>query len=251
MKVILFGAGGAMGKKVAALQATRQNFEIVASVSQEFISDEEKKQYACLDEYTGQADVLIDFSFHTAVEQILKYCIRRSLPVVIATTGHTEEEKELIRRASSTIPVFYSANMSVGVAVICRLAKQAAAAFPEADVEIVETHHHRKMDAPSGTVLMLAEGIREVRPDSVITTGRSGQGKREANEIGIQSVRLGNVVGIHEVMISTGNETITIRHEASDRALFADGAAVAAEYLICKSAGLYNMNDYMNQEEEA
>ena len=98
---------------------------------------------------------------------------------------------------------------------------------------------------------MLAEGIREVRPDSVITTGRSGQGKREANEIGIQSVRLGNVVGIHEVMISTGNETITIRHEASDRALFADGAAVAAEYLICKSAGLYNMNDYMNQEEEA
>ena len=170
---------------------------------------------------------------------------------MIATTGHTEEEKELIRRASSTIPVFYSANMSVGVAVICRLAKQAAAAFPEADVEIVETHHHRKMDAPSGTALMLAEGIREVRPDSVITTGRSGQGKREANEIGIQSVRLGNVVGIHEIMISTGNETITIKHEASDRALFADGAAVAAEYLICKSAGLYNMNDYMNQDEEA
>ena len=98
MKVILFGAGGAMGKKVAALQATRQNFEIVASVSQEFISDEEKKQYACLDEYTGQADVLIDFSFHTAVEQILKYCIRRSLPVVIATTGHTEEEKELFEK---------------------------------------------------------------------------------------------------------------------------------------------------------
>lgn len=118
------------------------------------------------------------------------------------------------------------------------------------DFEIVETHHHRKMDAPSGTALMLAEGIREVRPDAVITTGRSGQGKREANEIGIQSVRLGNVVGIHEVMISTGNETITIRHEASDRGLFADGAAVAAEWLIGQPAGVYNMNDYMNQGEE-
>lgn len=250
MKVILFGAGGAMGKKVAALQETHDDFEIVASVSQEFVTDENENRYASLEEFTGQADVLIDFSFHTSVEQILKYCIKRNLPAVIATTGHTQEEKEMIRKASASIPVFYSANMSVGVAVTCRLAKQAVAAFPDADVEIVETHHHRKMDAPSGTALMLAEGIREVRPDSVITTGRSGQGKREANEIGIQSVRLGNVVGVHEVMISTGNETITIRHEASDRALFADGAAVAAEYLIGKPAGLYNMNDYMNQEEE-
>ena len=194
--------------------------------------------------------MLIDFSFHTAVEQILEYCIRRNLPAVIATTGHTQEEKELIHKAGVSIPVFYSANMSVGVAVTCQLAKQAASVFPQADIEIVETHHHRKMDAPSGTALMLAEGIREVRPDSVITTGRSGQGKREVNEIGIQSVRLGNVVGIHEVMISTGNETITIRHEASDRGLFADGAAVAAEWLIGQPAGVYNMNDYMNQGEE-
>lgn len=247
MKVLLFGAGGAMGKKVVALQETRDDFEIVASVSQEFVTDEKKKQYACLEEFTGQADVLIDFSFHTAVKQILEYCIRRNLPAVIATTGHTQEEKELIHKAGVSIPVFYSANMSVGVAVTCQLAKQAASVFPQADIEIVETHHHRKMDAPSGTALMLAEGIREVRPDAVITTGRSGQGKREANEIGIQSVRLGNVVGIHEVMISTGNETITIRHEASDRGLFADGAAVAAEWLIGQPAGVYNMNDYMNQ----
>ena len=250
MKVLLFGAGGAMGKKVAALQGTRDDFEIVASVSQEFVTDENENRYARLEEYTGQADVLIDFSFHTSVGQILEYCMKRNLPAVIATTGHTQEERELIRKASASIPVFYSANMSVGVAVTCQLAKQAAAAFPQADIEIVEIHHHRTMDAPSGTALMLAESIREVRPDSVITTGRSGQGKREANEIGIQSVRLGNVVGIHEVMISTGNETITIRHEASDRALFADGAAVAAQFLIGKPAGLYNMNDFMNQGEE-
>ena len=98
MKVLLFGAGGAMGKKVAALQETRDDFEIVASVSQEFVTDEKKKQYACLKEFTGQADVLIDFSFHTAVKQILEYCIRRDLPAVIATTGHTEEEKELIHK---------------------------------------------------------------------------------------------------------------------------------------------------------
>ena len=251
MKVLLFGAGGAMGKKVAALQETRDDFEIVASVSQEFVTDEKKKQYACLEQFTGQADVLIDFSFHTAVEQILEYCIRRNLPAVIATTGHTQEEKELIHKAGVSIPVFYSANMSVGVAVTCQLAKQAASVFPQADIEIVETHHHRKMDAPSGTALMLAEAIKDVRPDSYITTGRSGQGKRQMDEIGIQSVRLGNVVGIHEIMISTGNETITIKHEASDRALFADGAVIAAEFLVGKPAALYNMSDITQQEEEA
>ena len=250
MNVILFGAGGAMGKKVADLQATRPDFHIAAYVSQEFKTDADAHMYASLTEYEGEADVLIDFSFHTSIREIMDYCTERNIPAVIATTGHTEEEKQIMKDAAKTIPVFSSANMSLGVAVTCQLAKLAAAAFPQADIEIVETHHHRKMDAPSGTALMLAEGIREVRPDSVITTGRSGQGKREVNEIGIQSVRLGNVVGIHEVMISTGNETITIRHEASDRGLFADGAAVAAEWLIGQPAGVYNMNDYMNQGEE-
>ena len=146
------------------------------------------------------------------------------------------EEKELIFAAAKEIPVFFSGNMSLGIAVLCRLAKQAAAFFPDADIEIVEVHHNRKVDAPSGTALMLFNALKETRPEAVANCGRAGEGKRTKAEIGISALRMGNVVGIHEVHICTPSQTLSLRHEAHDRAMFADGAVTAARFLCGKPA---------------
>jgi 4-hydroxy-tetrahydrodipicolinate reductase len=166
----------------------------------------------------------------------------RKLPTVLCTTGHTPEEKAKIALAAEKIPLFFSANMSLGVALLVELAKQAAAAFPEAEIEIIEKHHDRKVDAPSGTALMLADALCEVRPEATVNCGRSGQGKRTREEIGIHAIRMGNIVGEHEVMIGTPNQTITLKHEAHSRALFAEGALAAAAFLVGQDAGMYDMN---------
>ena len=191
------------------------------------------------------SDVVVDFSFHSGVRELLEYCISKSLPVVIATTGHTEEEKALITEASKKIPVFYSANMSIGVAVLADLAKKAASSFPDADIEIVETHHNRKVDVPSGTALLLANSIKEARPSAEFNIGRPENGKRTKEEIGIHSLRMGNYFGKHEIYITTGSETLTLTHEAHNRTLFAEGALKAAAFLCGKKSGLYNMKDMM------
>ena len=188
------------------------------------------------------ADVIIDFSHHSAISAVMNYAVANKLAVVVGTTGHTEDEKALIYKAAKQIPVFYSGNMSLGIAVLCRLARQAAAALPDADIEILEVHHNRKVDAPSGTAKMLFEAVKETRPQAVAHCGRAGEGKRTADEIGISSLRMGNVVGIHEVHICTANQTLTLRHEAHDRGMFADGAVEAAAFLAGKPAGLYNMS---------
>lgn len=191
------------------------------------------------------ADVVIDFSHHTAVKDVLDYARQIGAAAVIGTTGHTEEEKALIYEAAKEIPVFYSGNMSLGIAVLCRLAKEASGYFPDADIEIVEVHHNRKVDAPSGTALMLYNAIREVRPEATPHCGRAGEGKREKNEIGISSLRMGSVVGIHEVHIHTGTQCLTLRHEAVTRAMLADGAVEAARFMIGKPVGLYTMDSML------
>lgn len=191
--------------------------------------------------YGEMVDCIVDFSHHSAVGALLDFAIKRKIPVVVATTGHTDEELFLIKNAAKYIPVFFSANMSLGVALLVELAKNAARALPEAEIEIIEKHHDRKLDAPSGTALMLAGAICEVRPEAYAKVGRSGQGKRTKEEIGIHAIRMGNVVGEHEVILATANQTITIKHEAHSRALFAEGALAAAEYLVGCEAGLYDM----------
>ena len=154
-------------------------------------------------------------------------------------------ELELIHDAAEHIPVFFSGNMSLGIAVLCRLAAEATAVFPEADIEIVEVHHNRKVDAPSGTAKMLFEAVKEVRPQATAHCGRAGEGKRTAEEIGISSLRMGGVVGIHEVHICTDTQRLTLKHEACDRGMFADGAKAAAEFILGKPAGLYNMENLL------
>ena len=246
MKVIVNGAGGAMGKVLCEMIEERDGFSLAARSSIEFETDESESVFGSISEFSGEADVIIDFSNHLATKELCEYAEKRKLPIIISTTGQTDEENALIRKLSETVPVFKSGNMSLGVALVAALSKTAAAFFPDADIEIVEKHHNRKLDVPSGTALMIADSIREARPEATYNIGRHENGKRTKSEIGIHSLRLGNEVGTHEVIIAAGSQTITIRHESENRALFADGALSAATFLIGKPAGLYDMNDIIN-----
>ncbi len=242
MDVILNGACGRMGVVIREkLAAGVRGMRLAAGVDP--TAEDGGEIYKALTDYAGPADVIIDFSNHESAGGLTAYAVSRSLPCVIATTGHTEEERALISSAAKKIPIFLSANMSLGVAVTARLAKLAAALLPEPEVEIVETHHDKKLDAPSGTALILAGAVKESLPESEFVCGRSGHGKRTKNEIGIHSLRIGGVVGEHEVIISSGDEMISIKHTAASRSLFADGALAAAEFLVGKPAGIYDMND--------
>ena len=238
MRAILCGANGAMGKLIDASLGC----EVVGRVS---IDGENNVPKTFAELGKVEADVLIDFSHHSAIGDVLEYAKSVGCAAVIGTTGHTAEEKELIFEAAKEIPVFFSGNMSLGIAVLCRLAKQAAVFFPDADIEIVEVHHNRKVDAPSGTALMLFNAVKEVRPEAEANCGRAGEGKRTRNEIGISSLRMGNVVGIHEVHICTGTQTLTLKHEATTRAMLADGAVDAARFMVGKEVGFYNMESIL------
>lgn len=246
MKVIVNGALGRMGIELTKLICDNYRGAPLAAMV-DARAEPTDNLFGKLSDFDGSADVIIDFSHHSAVRELLPYAVKRRLPVVIATTGHDEEELAEIRNAAEKIPVFHSANMSLGIATLCSFAKRAAALFPDADIEIVETHHVNKLDAPSGTALMLADAMKEVRPGAVLLCGRNGMKKRGENEIGISSLRLANVVGTHEVILSTESQTITLKHEAHSRALFAEGAVAAAEFLCTQKNGLYNIYDMVRQ----
>ncbi|MDT3390190.1 MAG: 4-hydroxy-tetrahydrodipicolinate reductase [bacterium] len=243
MRVLVHGITGHMGQIIASLAEGGFAGSTLAGGVSPDVRHEDNNNFKSFASCNVESDVVVDFSFHGAVKDLMDYCIANNLPVVVATTGHTEEEKAIISKASERIPVFYSANMSIGVATLSDLAKKAVSAFPDADIEIVETHHNRKLDVPSGTALLLAKAIKEARPQSTFNIGRPDNGKRTKEEIGIHSLRMGNIVGIHEIHISTGNETLTLRHEAHSRALFGEGALRAASFLIGKMPGLYDMKD--------
>lgn len=242
MKVIINGALGRMGIELTRLVCDRYHGAALAAMI-DAKAEPSDNLFGSLVDFDGNADVIIDFSHHSAVKELLPYAIEKKIPVVIATTGHDENELALIREAAKEIPIFLSANMSLGVASLCRFAKCAAALFPDADIEIVETHHVNKLDAPSGTALMIASEMQKERPDSYVNCGRHGMKKREKNEIGISSLRLANVVGEHEVILATGSQTLTLKHQAHSRSLFAEGAIDAASFLISQKTGLYDIFD--------
>lgn len=244
MELIVHGYTGRMGQTVCRL--ADEGFagaSVAARVSVDCPAPGENGCYQNLTDYTGPADCVVDFSHHSATNALLDYCVSRRLPAVIATTGQTDAEKAAIAEAAKTIPVFFSANFSLGVAVLAELAQKAAAMFPTADIEIVETHHNQKLDVPSGTALLLANKIKLARPEATFVIGRHENGRRTRQEIGIHSLRLGSETGTHEIHISTGSETLTLTHRAENRALFAEGALRAAAWLVQKPAGLYTMAD--------
>ena len=238
MRAVLCGANGAMGKLIGSILAD----EVVGRVS---IDGENGVPKTFAELGMVEADVVIDFSHHTAVADVLSYSEKIGAAAVIGTTGHTAEEKALIEDASRRIPVFFSGNMSLGIALLCSLTRQAVALFPEADVEIVEVHHNRKVDAPSGTAKMLFDAVKAVRPNAYEHDGRSGECKRTRDEVGISSLRMGNVVGIHEVHICTPSQTITLRHEVSTRNMLAEGGVEAARFMVGKPKGMYNMTNLL------
>ena len=192
-------------------------------------------------------DALIDFSSPAALDALLSWAVSAHVPCVLATTGYTEEQLAAIDEAAKRIPIFRSANMSVGIALLRKLAAQAAAALDGSfDIEIVETHHRRKKDAPSGTALMLYDALKAARPQSGPVFGREGRScARQAGEIGIHAVRGGTVVGEHEILFLGDEERITIAHSAESRAVFASGALQAAAFLQGKAPGLYTMDDLL------
>lgn len=243
MKILVYGILGYMGKEVRKLcEASYRGAEFSSGVDV-FADGKDALVYSSLDAVPNieEVDCIVDFSHHEATKGLLEYAVLKNVPVVLSTTGHTDAEKKLIYEAAEKIPVFYSANMSLGIALLVELAKKTAEAMPDAEIEIIEKHHNRKIDAPSGTALMIANALCEVRPDAYANNGRSGQGKRDKNEIGIHAIRMGNIVGEHEVIVGTENQTITLRHEAHSRALFAEGALAAAAFIKDKPAGLYDM----------
>ena len=249
MRVLVSGLYGHMGREVAALlKKGVEGGELAAGVSLDIDGTFDVPCSESFKDAVSDVDCIIDFSHHSCTKDLLEFAVSHELPLVLATTGQTEEEKQMIQEAANRIPLFFAANYSLGVALLIDLAKKAASVMSGAEIEIIERHHNRKADAPSGTALAIAHAIQEVRPESQIVNGRNGYGKRQPNDIGIHAVRMGNIVGIHEVVIGTDNQSITLKHEAYSRALFAEGAVKAAAFLMGKTAGLYDMNDLLKED---
>jgi 4-hydroxy-tetrahydrodipicolinate reductase len=238
MKLMIHGACGRMGRVVQ--RVFREKLPDADLILVDPMA-KDGEAYTALADYDGKVDCIVDFSHHSAAPALTAYAVATRTPLVIATTGQTEAELACIEAAAKTVPVLFASNFSLGIVVLTALARQAAKAFPDADIEIVETHHNRKLDVPSGTALTLGRAIQSVRPGSRLVIGRHENGKREPDEIGIHALRYGSETGTHEIIISNGMETITLKHEAENRALFAQGALVAARELVRMEPGLYDM----------
>lgn len=238
-----------MGRAVTEAVGNSKEYKIVAGVdinALELGSVCPFPVYSSIAEFTANADVIIDFSHHSALPSLLNYAVSHKTPIVVSTTGHTDEEMQMMREASENVGIFFSRNMSIGVNLLIDLCKRAASALGEDfDIEIIEKHHHNKLDAPSGTAMMIAEELSDTRDgDTEFVYDRHDvRRKRDPREIGIHAVRGGSIVGEHDVIFAGANEIITLSHTATSRELFADGAIKAAGFMIAKDKGLYSMSD--------
>ena len=205
--------------------------------------------YQSISEFPDKADVIIDFSHHSALPSLCEYATASATPLVVATTGHSEEELELMKKTSENVPVFFSRNMSIGINLLIEMCRRTAKTLGlDFDIEIIEKHHNQKLDAPSGTALMLGEAIAEEREATEFVYDRhSVRQKRKPSEIGIHAVRGGTIVGEHEVIFAGNNEIISLSHSATSREIFATGALKAAEFIADKKSGMYNMSDVINE----
>ena len=248
IKAILCGASGKMGKFVAEAAKSDGGIEVVAGVDR-INNGESFPVFTDFRDINVNADIIIDFSNVSLLDGLLEFAVRSNIPAVIATTGYDSAQIEKIHSAAKKIPIFFTFNMSIGVNLIASLAKRAASVLGDGfDVEIVEAHHNQKIDAPSGTALMLANEINSVFGDTLNYEydRHSVRRKRPKNEIGIHSVRGGNIVGEHEVIFAGHDEIIKISHSARSREVFAAGAVKAAKFLYGKAPGLYDMNSITN-----
>ena len=247
IRVIVSGCNGRMGQVITRMCGETEDMEIVAGLD---CNTERRNGYPVFAdpmECQIKADVLIDFSNASLLDRLLPYCVQNRLPAVICTTGHTPEQLEALKKASEQVPMFRSGNMSLGINLLTNLLKKAAAVLGNGfDVEIIEKHHHTKVDAPSGTAIMLADAVSEglsYEPEYVYER-QSVRRQRGKTEIGISAVRGGTIVGEHEVMFCGQDEVVTFRHTAYSREVFANGAVTAARFLAkVAEPGMYDMND--------
>lgn len=253
VRAIIHGCNGYMGRVISDLIKEDTEIEAVAGID---LSDNKDKDYPV---YTNpqdchvEADVIIDFSSAKAVDGLLKFGVERGIPMVLCTTGLSEEQLEAVKEAGTKVAVLKSANMSLGVNLLLKLLKDAAKVLAPAgfDMEIVEKHHNRKLDAPSGTAIALADSLNEALDGSyTYKYDRSTQRqKRDAKEIGISAVRGGTIVGDHDVIFAGTDEVITFSHRAYSRAIFGKGAVQAAKFLAGKQPGYYEMSDVIEAQD--
>ena len=246
LKVMISGAGGKMGGVVARICNEDPMISIVCGVDVTICEGGNFSVFKDASDFKGKVDVIIDFSHPSALPGLLRYVKGTKTPIVVATTGIDEEGVGMIREASQYAPVFFSANMSLGVNLIIELAKKAAVLLEDNfDIEIIEKHHNRKIDAPSGTALAIANAINDVleTKKEYVYDRHNVRQSRDKSELGLHAVRGGTIVGEHEIIFAGNDEVIEISHSASSKEVFAVGAVKAAKFIVCKEKGLYSMKE--------
>lgn len=247
IKILINGANGKMGQEVAKHARNMEGVDVLCGFDVKDNGDNFFPVFTNLEDIKELPDVVIDFSIPEASLNILEWSAKNKIPTVIATTGFDKEQLEKVKSYSKMIPVFQSSNMSYSVNVMVKVVAELAKLFNEDDIEIVETHHRRKIDAPSGTALMLANSINEAL-DNKFEYEYNRHARRESrpkNEIGIHSIRGGTEAGSHSVIFFGEEESFEIKHTSNSRGVFAEGALKAAKFIISKENGFYNMKDMM------
>lgn len=248
--IAICGASGKMGRVIADIIAGRTDVKTVAGIDKITESYADFPIVDSLTELSVKPDVIIDFSHPSMLDSLLEYCLANGVPLVIGSTGYSDEQISQIKKAAESIPLFFTFNMSLGINLLAELAKKAVAVLEgQFDIEIVEKHHNQKLDAPSGTAIMLADAINDtlVTKCSYTYDRHSVRAKRLPTEIGMHSIRGGTIVGEHEIIFAGRDEVITLKHEAHSKSVFAVGAVNAAVFLKTKEPGLYAMSDMLEQ----
>lgn len=248
VKICINGSSGKMGHVIADIISSRDDCKVIAGVDINPVKYSDFTVYDKLSDMPEVPDVIIDFSHPSGLDGLLDYCLTHGTALVAATTGYSPEQTAKIKSAANTVPLFFTANMSIGINLLSELAKRAAAVLGDQfDVEIVERHHNQKIDAPSGTALMLADSVNSVRDKkyNYVYDRHSVRKKRDPSEIGIHSVRGGTIVGDHDIIFAGRDEVITLGHSAHSKEVFAVGAVNAAVFLSRQTPGLYSMSDML------
>lgn len=246
IKVLVNGIGGKMGNEVAKLVLKEKDMDLLGGLDRHSNSNLIYPIFSDISSFSKFPNVIIDFSTPEATLSILPYCTLHSIPIVIATTGFTEEQQKKIIDASMKIPIFQSSNMSYQITLISQIVAELSHKLPKADIEIVETHHNQKKDSPSGTALLLANSINANGSYIYELNRTQKREKRNQKEIGFSSIRGGNIVGEHSVIFFSSNETLEIKHTAHSRTVFAEGAIRASKFIVNQKVGLYSMEDLKN-----
>ena len=245
LKIFINGINGKMGKEVANLVKQKENMHLLGGYDRKITHNTSYKVFSDLKQLFEKPDVIIDFSVPKATLFMLDYARENNIPMVIATTGFTKDEENIIDDYSKYIPIFKSSNMSFEINLMANIVSEVSKKLDDADIEIVETHHNQKIDSPSGTALMLANAINKANNNKYTYNfdRQSKKEKRNSNEIGFSSIRGGNVVGEHSVFFFKGNEVLEIKHTSYSREIFAEGSIKAAEFIVSKKSGMYSNID--------